>query len=84
MFGRLIGSIGAGMLGGLVAAVMAITLDTPLSVFEARSYSLESTVNIDAGSYLLTAAVLLAVFGAIRGGKPVNASGSDSVVSQQV
>jgi hypothetical protein len=71
MFGRLTGSVGAGMLGGLVTAVVMLTLGILSSEWGADSSSPESTVDIGAGIYLLTASVLLAVFGAIRGGKPV-------------
>jgi hypothetical protein len=35
-----------------------------------------------AAAFLLGAAVVLAVFGAIRGGKPVATLGTDSVTSQ--
>lgn len=80
MFGRLTGSIGAGMLGGLVTAVATITLDALL--MEQEDVGQEYTVDIGVGTYLLGAAVVLAVFGAIRGGKPVETPETDSVASQ--
>jgi hypothetical protein len=82
MFGRLTGSFGAGMLGGLVTGVVMITVDTLFNEWAAESRGRESTVDIGVGTYLLAAAVLIAVFGAIRGGKPVGTLGTDSVTSQ--